>query len=421
MATLLESLMSLATPAVGGLAQRLGESDGAVSRGLQASLASILGGLVTKSDDVGVVRRVFDLITSPNNDTSVATDPDELVRGMPSSASSGIGGSLLNTVFGGRTNSVGDLIARTAGFRNPASGASLLSMAAPLVLGFLGKKVREGGLNVGSLTSMLAGERDSILAAAPPGLVKLIDSSDTSPGAAVPTGTSYSRDVPEPAGSNRWLWPVVGLAALALIWFVVSRGRDTGVGAATDSAVAAGTTALDSAAARTGAAVNTATGAISDAAKDLGAFARRTLPGGAELNIPERGIEANLISFIEDGSRGVNDTTWFNFDRLNFATGSATILPESQEQLDNIAAVLKAYPNVNVKIGGYTDSTGDAAANQRLSQQRAEAVQQALVSKGIAAGRLEAEGYGAQHAVADNSTEEGRARNRRIALRVTKK
>lgn len=110
-----------------------------------------------------------------------------------------------------------------------------------------------------------------------------------------------------------------------------------------------------------------------------------------------------------------------NFDRLNFATGASTILPESQEQLDNIAAVLKAYPNVNVKVGGYTDNTGDASANARLSQARAEAVREALTANGIAATRMTAEGYGDKHPVADNATPEGRARNRRIALRVTAK
>jgi len=179
--------------------------------------------------------------------------------------------------------------------------------------------------------------------------------------------------------------------------------------------------ALDTAASRTSAAMTAAGGAVSDAARELGAFGKKLLPGGVELNIPERGIESNLIAFIEDKSRPVNDTTWFNFDRLNFATGSARILPESEEQLNNIAAVLRAYPNVNVKIGGYTDSTGDASSNRRLSQQRADAVRQTLVGKGIDARRMKAEGYGSQHPVGNNATDEGRAKNRRIALRVTKK
>jgi OmpA-OmpF porin, OOP family len=419
MATLLESLTSLASPAAGAIAQRLGESDTAVSRGLQASLASVLGGLAIKGSDIGVVRQVFELIASPTNDSSLIANPAELVRSMPTSAGVGLGETLLGTIFGNRTGAVGDLIARTAGFKNTSSGASVLSMAAPLVLGFLGKKVREGGLSVGSLTSFLTSERDDILAAAPAGLTSLVDTPIATAGVGAPASPPYGRALePAPRG-NRWLWPLVGLAALLLVWFGL-RSRTAGVGA-TDSAVATGTAALDSAAARTGAAVSAAGGAISDAARELGAFGKRMLPGGVELNIPERGIEANLINFIEDGSRAVNDTTWFNFDRLNFATGSATILTESEDQLNNIAAVLKAFPNVNVKIGGYTDNTGDAAANQQLSQQRAQSVQQALIGKGIASSRLAAEGYGAQHPVGDNATEEGRAKNRRIALRVTKK
>jgi OOP family OmpA-OmpF porin len=289
--------------------------------------------------------------------------------------------------------------------------------------------VRDGSLNIGSLTTLLAGERDSILAAAPAGLSSLVDlaPSGARPAYIEPPRPTEERDraahagaVSPPARSNRWLWPLLALAALLLIWFTM-RGRGSAVTGAVDSAVATGSVALDTAAARTGAAVSAATTAASDAASKLGAFGKKLLPGGVELNIPERGIESNLIAFITDNSRRVNDTTWFNFDRLNFATGSASILPESEEQLNNIAAVLKAYPDVNVKVGGYTDNTGDAAANRTLSQQRADAVRQALIGKGIDAKRTVAEGYGSDHPVGDNSTEEGRAQNRRIALRVTKK
>jgi outer membrane protein OmpA-like peptidoglycan-associated protein len=74
-----------------------------------------------------------------------------------------------------------------------------------------------------------------------------------------------------------------------------------------------------------------------------------------------------------------------------------------------------------VKVGGYTDNTGDPAANQKLSQDRANAVVLELVTLGIPASRLSAEGYGQQYPVADNSTDSGRAQNRRIALRVTEK
>ncbi len=111
--------------------------------------------------------------------------------------------------------------------------------------------------------------------------------------------------------------------------------------------------------------------------------------------------------------------TWFEFDRLNFETDSARIRADSQEQLRNTAAILKAYPQVRVKIGGYTDNSGDPAANRRLSEERAMAVMNALKDDGVAVDRLEAEGYGDQHPIADNSTPEGRARNRRVAIRIT--
>ena len=424
MATLLDSLTSLAAPAIGRIAQRLGESDMSVSRGVQSSVASVLGGLLTKTTDVTATHRIFDLVMSRDNAVSGVDDMSSLLGGMTPTPTSGIGASLLSTLFGNRVSSVGELVARSAGFKNPSSGASILSLAAPLILGYLGKQVRDGRLSIGGLTSVLASERDAIITAAPAGLTSLVDMSGAGsrptyvePPRAVQErdrAAAYANPVSPAARSNRWLWPVLALAAVLLIWFTTMRGRGSTVGATVDSAVSTGSVAIDSAA-------STAATAMSDAAAKLGAFGKKALPGGVELNVPERGIESQLVAFITDSSRPVNDTTWFNFDRLNFATGSSSILPESEEQLNNIAAILKAYPNVNVKVGGYTDNTGDATANRTLSQQRASAVRQALIGKAIDAKRIVAEGYGSRHPVGDNATEEGRAMNRRIALRVTKK
>ncbi|WP_338876209.1 sodium-translocating pyrophosphatase [Spirosoma sp. SC4-14] len=155
-------------------------------------------------------------------------------------------------------------------------------------------------------------------------------------------------------------------------------------------------------------------------AANLGEFMKRKLSSGTELNIPENGIENNLLKFIES-DKPVDKTTWFDFDRLLFETGSATLKPQSQEQLKNIAEILKAFPAVNIKLGGYTDNTGNAASNLKLSQDRANSVRVELEKMGIDNNRLEAEGYGQEHPVASNDTEEGRAKNRRISIRVTKK
>lgn len=147
------------------------------------------------------------------------------------------------------------------------------------------------------------------------------------------------------------------------------------------------------------------------------------LSTGFELHGASTGLEKSLVEFVADAARAVDKTTWFDFDRLTFQTSSAELdAAKSADQLGNIAEVLKAFPKVELKVGGYTDNTGDPAANQRLSQARAEHVVAALVTRGVEAKRLAAEGYGAEHPVcAANDTDECKAKNRRIAVRVTAK
>lgn len=101
---------------------------------------------------------------------------------------------------------------------------------------------------------------------------------------------------------------------------------------------------------------------------------------------------------------------------VNFDTGKATIQPASAKTLDAAAAALKASGDVRIEVAGHTDNVGTPAANLKLSQQRAEAVMAALVERGIPAGRLTAKGYGQTTPVADNRSEDGRARNRRVEL-----
>ncbi len=146
------------------------------------------------------------------------------------------------------------------------------------------------------------------------------------------------------------------------------------------------------------------------------------LENGLKMNIANSGrpVERDLVNFIVS-ERAPDKETWFDFDRLMFATGKTTLRPESQDQLKNVADIMKAYPNVNIKLGGYTDNTGDPAMNLQLSAERAATVKQSLIDMDIDGSRLESEGYGEQYAIASNDTEEGRAQNRRTSIRVTKK
>jgi outer membrane protein OmpA-like peptidoglycan-associated protein len=152
------------------------------------------------------------------------------------------------------------------------------------------------------------------------------------------------------------------------------------------------------------------------------AFAK-SLPGGFALSGNPNGIEAQLVGFIEDAGKPVDKTTWFNFDRLTFKLGKAELDMEvSKAQLTNITEILKAYPAVKLKVGGYTDNQGNAAANQKLSAARATAVQKAIVAMGVKADRLDPEGFGSQFPVCPaNDTDACRAQNRRVSVRVTAK
>lgn len=158
---------------------------------------------------------------------------------------------------------------------------------------------------------------------------------------------------------------------------------------------------------------------------NVGASAQLKLPDSTFITAGENSTEAKLIKFFSDASLTVDTLNksngWISCDRLYFETGKSTITSESQNQIKNIAAILKAFPVGMVKIGGYTDSTGNAEANKRLSDMRANAALTGLVKLGISAERLKAVGYGSEHSILTNTTADGRALNRRIDLRITKK
>jgi OOP family OmpA-OmpF porin len=103
---------------------------------------------------------------------------------------------------------------------------------------------------------------------------------------------------------------------------------------------------------------------------------------------------------------------------IKFKTGSANILPGSFTVLDRAIAVLKEYPDLKMEIQGHTDNRGKAEYNRNLSQKRADAVRTYFITKGIAAERLTAVGYGLEKPIADNKTESGRATNRRTEFQL---
>lgn len=403
--TLLDSFRNLLTPdTVSSVASRFGESESGISRGLTSGFGAILLGLLNKTSDTGAMRDVHGLVTEATAGTDGPAEGGlTSLLGGGTAAVGTLGSRLLSMVFGGNGAAVSDAIGRTSGVKS-TTASSILSILAPVVLGILGRRVRDEGLSANGLTSLLTNEAGSIRNMAPAGLASLIGlGTSAAPGDRRTVDDETSRR----AGGLGWVWLAVAAAViLGIIWFASRTSGPVNERMAMDTTMAPAGVGNDS--------------------TDVQAYSPRgngsvVLPNGNRLTVPDTSLEARVVAFITDSNVKTDKDTWFNFDRLRFETGSATLAPESEGQLRNLAAILAAYPDVHAKIGGYTDSTGNDDANKTLSENRARNVMNQLVALGIDKGRLESEGYGEEHPVASNATDAGRAQNRRIALRITQK
>jgi OmpA-OmpF porin, OOP family len=431
---LLALLKDNLTPEMISKAANLVDEDaGSTATAMSAILPAVLGSVVSKASDADGASGLMSMLSSGGHDGGILDNLGGMLGGGAGtdgmlSAGSGILSSLLGDKVGG----IVSLISSFAGIKS-GSASSLMSMAAPLVMGIIGKQVSGGNMGASGLMSLLAGQKDHITAAMPSvlgdklggllgmgsmlgGASSLVSGVTDSASKTISSATNYANDVVEEAsgGLPKWLLPLlIGAAALAgLLYFMKGCGK-TPVEAVTstlDSAASSVSAGMDSAASTAGSAV--------DAMKKL---FKLKLPDGTEIEVPEGSLEDQIVKFIQDDTQKIDKKTWFNFDRLLFDTGKSTLKAESKEQIEKTIAILKAFPKVKIKIGGYTDNVGKAASNIKLSAERAAVVMDAIVAGGIDKSRLESEGYGDKNAVATNNTDEGRALNRRIAISVRAK
>ena len=248
------------------------------------------------------------------------------------------------------------------------AASHILALVAPIVLGILG---RASGPQptAKSLQSVLTTERNGILKALPAGLGSLFGLTSATP---APTGKTRS-------GWNRLLpWLALAAAALFLLASLRSCGEQQAGG---------------------------------------GQITLR-LPDGAALSVSQGSIGFNVARFLESSEAPPKT---FVFDGLTFDTASNAVTAESQPTVSALSSIMKAYPNVQARVVGYTDNQGDPASNLALSEARAAAVKQALVAGGVGAERIAMAGLGEANPLADNATETGRARNRRTEFEITRK
>ncbi|KMQ61495.1 inorganic pyrophosphatase [Chryseobacterium angstadtii] len=144
------------------------------------------------------------------------------------------------------------------------------------------------------------------------------------------------------------------------------------------------------------------------------------LKGGKTITLGEGSRLFQLYNAVEQkDQKAMDPNNWYTVENLYFETGSSDLKAGSEVQLNNLAEILNAYPDLKIKLGGYTDNTGNEESNQKLSNLRAQTAKLKLLELGISGDRVEAEGYGSQHPVCEaNDTDECKAKNRRIDVRV---
>lgn len=431
----------------------LGESESGTSSALSAIIPIILGTVTQKASTTDGASGIMDLLRLGNHDGGILDNVSGLLTGGDQTNSLlSTGGSVVKSLLGDKVGGVIDLISNFAGVKQ-SSSSSLLSMAAPILLGLIGKKVKSDGLGVSGLMSLLGGQAANIQSAMPSGIASgltsllglgslgnIVDSVKSNVTSSTTSASTTARKVVEEENNNgggfNWWWLLLPLALAGLFFAMrgcnekeavvdaVNKTKEA-VSDASKTVVAGADSLASKAADATNAAVNAVKGSVNaagDWVTDLGKMIKLSLPGGAALEVGENSVENRLVTFINDKTKAVDKTTWFSLDRLYFETGKSSLKAESQAQVKNIAAIMKAYPEVELRLGGYTDNTGKAESNLKLSAARANTAMAELVKLGVAAKRLTAEGYGQEHPICPaNDTPECRAQNRRIDVRVTKK
>lgn len=308
-------------------------------------------------------------------------------------------------------------IATYAGVKN-FSVSTLFSMVSSIAMGVLGKKAKEENLDAENFSSFLGSQKNSILNLLPDNLRNIAGSlgmGHLRNGNGAKLSEMYSKtDHPERKRRNKWIASfalAVLLISIVLFFLVFNRNSNTHRSA---SAANKDTT---------NAVITPAKAGQIDTAPEKPQSIKVILPGGVELNAHKGGIEDRLVSFLQSDWKKIGEDSlknlWFDFDNLNFNTGSAVITRESRVQIENLIAIAKAFPDARFKIGGYTDKTGDEVVNKKISGERASAVKGAFEQAGLKMQIIGAEGYGSDYAkYPADASETDRVKDRHVSISV---
>jgi outer membrane protein OmpA-like peptidoglycan-associated protein len=376
----------------------LGESSANVQLALTASVPTVLTGVLLKVDS-----------TDTQDTLNAATDAarqevpsiQESFVGTPGYAR-GVG--VLNYVFGEKTQAICDAVANYTGVSNQ-SALSLMAIAAPSTLAVLGKHILDSNMNASGLRSFLTGQKKKILQAMPAGIflegVMGIDGL---------TGISerfygHTMETERPKKKLNWILPVIliGVLGTGLAWYFLHDGPKpvSEPLPVTKNTLPIRTDSLT-------------------VVKNLVSPAALKLPDGHFLNANKGGLEDQLIGFLDDPRNRPSRRFQFNFDQVSFNPGSASLTTGSMVQIQNMVAILKAFPKARIKIGGFTDRGGDSLENITLAEKRAAAVSDALKAAGAGPGQVTgSEGFGTYFAkYPADAPDSLREKDRRISVSI---
>lgn len=409
-------------------ASQLGESEAGVSKAISGMLPVIIGGLANNSDNPTVIDTIANSSSNGilNNLTGV-TSGNSFIAG------------LLSSIFGERLSGIINSIATYAGISSNSS-SSLLNIVTAATVGAIGKYASDNNLDRNGISTLLNEQREIVPTLLPPGLsLASLNVGDWARGygfegnenpatkkfeektphievtrSTTDTGTFPDRSTSAEGGSI-WKWLLPLLLLLAASYFLWEQCRKTETTTTTAVAGDSMTTDTDTVASNT----NSVNSGRIDEDIDL---------NGTSLKGYRGGMEDQMISFLKSGgySDAKDDAAlknkWYDFDHVNFKIGSANELEAgSESQMQNLVAILKAFPEAKIKIGGYTDKTGDEAKNLKLSKERANYIKNWLSQQGVASQVVSADGYGSEFATVDaTASNDERAIDRRMSVRFTK-
>lgn len=420
-------------------ASSLGETEGSIQKALSSAIPCLLAGLLGKSSGSGA-NNFLDIAKAAagtgivNNLTGFFDGGGNATVGAPGDTGVTLMG-WLRSIFGDKLNNIVNAVSGFAGIKY-SSASAVLSMAAPATLAPLGKYAIQNNFTASDLGSFLQSQKSAILSAIPAGLnltgalgINSLGDIGAKLGDTLPSARGSGGDtVKNVSSGKKWIWPLLILLAIAaLTWFFIQKGcgdSTTPINADTTMARIAPVPLPITAPPGPAGRLDTSTG---NYIYDHGEETALTLADGTVLKVGENSTEAILFNMLNDPNWSIDTTdktkNWVTFNRLYFETGQSILTAESQAQIRNVAAILKNFPSGSIKIGGYTDNTGDAAVNKRISDSRAKTVMRELIKAGAGVKQVtEAVGYGIEHPVcAANDTPACKAQNRRVDLKVASK